>query len=123
MAIKNKIIYAVITMLCIYIVIGVFAYFFGGPCAGRLFEQGEKAVAEKEYTKAIRKFSNALNLELNSRDKDSAFLSELYNERGHAFFMCKKYADAITDYKKAISYDPKNTEAQSNLNIAKNASN
>lgn len=122
MAVKNKIIYAVITMLCIYIVIGVFAYFFGGPCASRLYDQAEKAVANNEYPSAIRKFGSAIKLELSSRDKDSAFISELYNARGKAYYVCHKYSEAVADYKRAIDYDTQNTEAKENLNIATHAS-
>lgn len=118
MAIKNKIIYALITMLCIYIVIGVFAYFFGGPCATRLFDQGEKAVEANEYQKAIRKFSTALKLELNTKDKDSEFISKLYNVRGNAYIKRNNYEDAIEDYKKAVDYNSRNIEAKNNLNDA-----
>lgn len=122
MAVKNKIIYAVITMLFIYIIIGVFAYFFGGPCATRLFDQGEKAAVAKEYKSAIRKFSAALQLELNSKDKDSTFISTLYNARGRAFFMRNRHEDAIADYRKAIDYNSQNAEAKSNLNTITNTS-
>ena len=63
-----------------------------------VYDLGRKAYDQKEFSLAIKHFSEAIKMESNN--------SRCYFSRGLAFFNQKKYSQAISDFTSAIKLDP-----------------
>jgi len=83
------------------------------PAAGDKgkWSQSGDPIDTKEFDDAVRSAEKALS----SKPADPAAkrsLSEAYYKRGVALTDARQYASALGDYRKALKYDPQNTEAK-----------
>ena len=77
--------------------------------ASEYFEQAFKADEADDYEKAIRDYTKASLL--NPDDTD------IYNNRGNAYYRLKQYEQAIADYDKAIELDPQSAITYNNRGV------
>ncbi len=80
-----------------------------GVNASQLAEQGDKAYAADQYTKAIELYLEAA--------KNDGTSSELYYNIGNCYYRLKQLGKAILYYERALKLDPSNADARANLNF------
>ncbi len=75
-------------------------------------QRGKLYLQTEDYAKAVEDFSTALRFEIMSTVRDKALIRTL---RGDAYVALKRDDDAIEDYRKARYYDPRSTQAHTQL--------
>jgi len=93
----------------------------------QLIDEGNKALADKEYDKAILAYSNALREEQN--EEALALIQDAYNqkyefsmEEGDKAYGDKKFKEAIAFYEAALEAKKDDEDAERNLKEAKSRS-
>lgn len=94
----------------LYIVLCVFQLFILKTSFANEFDKGLSLANKKEYAKAINHFKQVLK-------KDSLNASAYYNI-GYCQFQLNQLGESIWSFEKAIQYDPKNSNALKNIEIA-----
>lgn len=92
-------------------------------------QQAKELFDQKKYQEAAEKFSDSYQKAISYyKLQNYAQAAELFAQKndfqsqynlGNSFFMQKKYQEAINSYEKALKLQPKDADAQYNLEIAK----